>query len=48
MGKRTLSVALLATTMLTVAGCGAGGGADAGETAAAPVNPDGVSGTSPC
>ncbi|MFE6590113.1 ABC transporter substrate-binding protein [Streptomyces sp. NPDC057781] len=44
MGKRTLSVALLATAMLTVAGCSGGGSADAGETAAAPVNPDGVSG----
>ncbi|MFE0852576.1 ABC transporter substrate-binding protein [Streptomyces mutabilis] len=44
MGKRTLSVALLATAMLTVAGCSGGGSPNADETAAAPVNPDGVSG----
>ncbi|WP_217141223.1 ABC transporter substrate-binding protein [Streptomyces sp. AC627_RSS907] len=44
MGKKTLSVALLTTAMLTVAGCSGGGSPNADETAAAPVNPDGVSG----
>ncbi|MET9775594.1 extracellular solute-binding protein [Streptomyces sp. NPDC006367] len=44
MGKKTLSVALLTTAMLTVAGCSGGGSPNADETAAAPVSPDGVSG----
>ncbi|MFB6774196.1 ABC transporter substrate-binding protein [Streptomyces sp. NPDC056337] len=44
MGKKTLGIALLATAMLTVAGCSGGGSPNAGETAAAPVNPDDVSG----
>ncbi|KES07829.1 sugar ABC transporter substrate-binding protein [Streptomyces toyocaensis] len=45
MGKKALSAALLATAMLTVAGCSGGSGnADPNETAVAPVNPDSVSG----
>ncbi|GHE97016.1 ABC transporter substrate-binding protein [Streptomyces fumanus] len=44
MGKRMLSVAVLATTAMTVAGCGGGGTPDAGETAAAPLNPASVKG----
>ncbi|MFF9624812.1 ABC transporter substrate-binding protein [Streptomyces griseosporeus] len=44
MGKRTLSVALLVTTALTVAGCGGGGAPNADETAAAPLNPASVTG----
>lgn len=45
MGKKALSAALLATAMLTVAGCSGGtGNADPNETAVAPVNPDGASG----
>ncbi|MFJ5778977.1 ABC transporter substrate-binding protein [Streptomyces sp. NPDC093094] len=44
MGKRTLSVALLVTTALTVAGCGGGGTPNAGETATAPLNPASVTG----
>ncbi|GAA2494396.1 ABC transporter substrate-binding protein [Streptomyces gobitricini] len=44
MGKtKTLTGALLTVTMLTVAGCGGGGGTP-GETAAAPTDPGGVSG----
>jgi ABC-type glycerol-3-phosphate transport system substrate-binding protein len=45
MGKRTLSLALLATTALTVAGCSGGGTPNANETAVAPLNPDSVSGS---
>ncbi|MDT9684228.1 ABC transporter substrate-binding protein [Streptomyces sp. TRM76323] len=41
--KKTLTGALLATAMLTVAGC-SGGGAPSGETAAAPSSPGDVSG----
>ncbi|MFD5715816.1 ABC transporter substrate-binding protein [Streptomyces pharetrae] len=45
MGRTTLSAALLATTMLTVVGCSGGGTPNANETAVAPLNPNGVSGT---
>ncbi|AIS01615.1 ABC transporter substrate-binding protein [Streptomyces glaucescens] len=45
MGRKTLSAALLATTMLTVVGCSGGGTPNANETAVAPLNPNGVSGT---
>ncbi|GGP99820.1 ABC transporter substrate-binding protein [Streptomyces roseolilacinus] len=41
--KKALTGALLATAMLTAAGCG-GGGAPSGETAAAPSSPGDVSG----
>ncbi|MFC8373908.1 MULTISPECIES: ABC transporter substrate-binding protein [unclassified Streptomyces] len=45
MGKKALSAALLAATMLTVAGCsGASGSADPNETAVAPLDPGSVSG----
>ncbi|MFF0204266.1 ABC transporter substrate-binding protein [Streptomyces sp. NPDC005017] len=44
MGKRTPSIALLVTAALTVAGCGGGATPNVGETAAAPLDADSVSG----
>ncbi|MFF4174038.1 ABC transporter substrate-binding protein [Streptomyces sp. NPDC001744] len=46
MGKKPMALtgALLTAAMLTVAGCGGGGGAVTGETAAAPSDPKEVSG----
>lgn len=45
MGKRSLSVALLVTTALTVAGCSGGGTPDADESAVAPLNPKSADGS---
>ncbi|MBC9711486.1 extracellular solute-binding protein [Streptomyces sp. TRM66268-LWL] len=45
MRRKPLSAVLLATALLTVAGCGGGGGASSGEAATAPKDPDKVSGT---
>ncbi|WP_447041699.1 ABC transporter substrate-binding protein [Streptomyces sp. DSM 118878] len=44
MRRKPLSTVLLATALLTVAGCG-GGGSSSGEAATAPSDPDKVSGT---
>ncbi|MFI6941975.1 ABC transporter substrate-binding protein [Streptomyces sp. NPDC050418] len=45
MRRKPLSAVLLATALLTVAGCGGGGGASSGEAATAPKDPEKVSGT---